>query len=189
MTEFIIPLSTAVDAECVGPKAASLAAVAHAGLPTPGGFCLSAEAYRAQIAALGLNDVVRRFPAADMVEQRRLAVELRLGLYEQPIAPEVLAQLLAAWRTQRQENGSPSAVRSSALIEDRKGANFAGQFESFLGIDDEAALLTAVRACWAALWTSNARRYMNNHGLSPADTAMAVLIQPLVHARASGGGL
>jgi pyruvate,water dikinase len=80
-------------------------------------------------------------------------------------------------------------VRSSALIEDRKGANFAGQFESFLGIDQEAALLTAVRACWAALWTSNARRYMENHGLDPASTAMAVLIQPTVAARASGGGL
>jgi pyruvate, water dikinase len=46
-----------------------------------------------------------------------------------------------------------------------------------------------VRACWAALWTTNARRYMENHGLNPADTAMAVLIQPLVAARASGGGL
>ena len=80
-------------------------------------------------------------------------------------------------------------VRSSALIEDRKGANFAGQFESFLGIEDEAAFLTAVHACWAALWTSTARRYMDSHGLSPATTAMAVLIQPLVNARASGGGL
>jgi len=80
-------------------------------------------------------------------------------------------------------------VRSSALIEDRKGSNFAGQFESFLGIDDETALLTAVRACWAALWTTTARRGMANHARSPADTAMAVLIQPLVDARASGGGL
>jgi pyruvate,water dikinase len=80
-------------------------------------------------------------------------------------------------------------VRSSALIEDRADANFAGQFESFLGLTDETEFLTAVRACWAALWTGNARRYMDNHGLNPADTAMAVLIQPLVAARASGGGL
>ena len=79
-------------------------------------------------------------------------------------------------------------MRSSALIEDRKGANFAGQFESFLGLSDETEFLTAVRACWAALWTSHARRYMENHGLSPADTAMGVLIQPLIAARASGGG-
>ncbi len=173
----------------VGPKAANLAALAGAGLPTPGGFCLSADAYRAQIAALGLDDMVRRFTAADPVQQRRSAVEIRLALYEQPIAPEILAPLLAAWEMQRALDGAPSAVRSSALIEDRKGANFAGQFESFLGIDQEPAFLTAVRACWAALWTTNARRYMENHGLSPADTAMAILIQPLVDARASGGGL
>jgi pyruvate,water dikinase len=189
--QFIIPLTaaTAVDAERVGPKAANLAALLHAGLPTPGGFCLSADAYRTQIAALGLDPMVRDFAAAHPGEQRRLSVEIRLGLYEQPIAPDILAPLLAAWRAQRDTSPGPSAVRSSALIEDRKGANFAGQFESFLGIDEEAAFLTAVRACWAALWTTNARRYMENHALSPADTAMAVLIQPLVQARASGGGL
>jgi pyruvate,water dikinase len=192
MTEFIVPLSSAAacDAARLGPKAANLAALARAGLPTPGGFCLVADAYRTQIAALGLDPLVRRFAAVGTAEQRRLSVEIRLGLYEQPLAPAILEPLLAAWNRQREQHeSSPSAVRSSALIEDRKGANFAGQFESFLGIDQEAALLTAVRACWAALWTSNARRYMDNHALSPAATAMAVLIQPLVDARASGGGL
>jgi pyruvate, water dikinase len=191
MSEFIIPLTDAAarDADKVGPKAANLAALAGAGLPTPGGFCLGAKAYRAQIAALGLEDLVRRFADADPIAQRRLSVEIRLGLYEQPIGPEVLAPLMAAWRRQREESAAAGAVRSSALIEDRKGTNFAGQFESFLGIDDDAAFLTAVRACWAALWTTQARRYMDNHGLSPAHTAMAVLIQPLVDARASGGGL
>ena len=158
-------------------------------MPTPGGFCLGADAYRLQIRELGLQDLVDRFDAAAPAERRRLSVEIRLGLYEQPIAPAIVDHLLGAWRAQREESGAPAAVRSSALIEDRKGANFAGQFESFLGIEDETALLTAVRACWAALWTTNARRYMDNHGLSPAGTAMAVLIQPVVNARASGGGL
>jgi pyruvate,water dikinase len=189
MTDFVIPLSDATDAACVGPKAANLAALARAGLPTPGGLCLTADAYRAQVEALGLGDAVREFAAADPVTQRRLSVDIRLGLYEQPVAPEILAPLMDAWRRQRAESGRPAAVRSSALVEDREGASFAGQFESFLGIDDEAAFLTAVRACWAALWTTNARRYMDNHGLSPADTAMAVLIQPLIDARAAGGGL
>jgi len=188
---FIIPLDrmAATAAAQVGPKAANLAALARAGLPTPGGFCLAAQAYRAQLMSLGLNEMVAGFAAADVREQRRLAVEIRLALYEQPLVPDVLEPLREAWYAQRAAPGKPYAVRSSALIEDRQGASFAGQFESFLGIDDEVALLTAVRACWAALWTTNARRYMDNHGLSPADTAMAVLIQPLVDARASGGGL
>src|ERR1700681_647303 len=190
-TPFCIPLrdAAAADVERVGPKAANLAALARAGLPTPGGFCLSADAYRRQIAEIGLQDLVVRFGTADTTERRHLSVAIRLGLYERPIAPAVLDPLMAAWRAQRTDSGAPSAVRSSALIEDRKGANFAGQFESFLGIADETAFVTSVRACWAALWTTNARRYMENHDLSPADTAMAILIQPLVDARASGGGL
>jgi pyruvate,water dikinase len=186
---FVIPLSDigATDPERVGPKAANLAALAAAGLPTPGGFALTADAYRRQIAHLGLDEAVASFADADMRQQRRLSVEIRLKLYQQSIAPEILAPLMDAWRAQRATSGH--AIRSSALIEDRADANFAGQFESFLGIVDEAEFLIAVRACWAALWTSNARRYMENHGLDPASTAMAVLIQPTVAARASGGGL
>jgi pyruvate,water dikinase len=187
---FIVPLDApaAREVERVGPKAANLAALDAAELPTPGGFCLAADAYRAQIAALGLGDAIASYDVAGQREQRRLAVDIRLALYQQPIAPEILELLLEAWRKQR-ASGGPGVVRSSALIEDRSGASCAGQFESFLGIADEDALQTAVRACWAALWTSQARGYMDRHGLSPAGTAMAILIQPLIDARASGGGL
>jgi pyruvate, water dikinase len=188
---FVIALddARAIDADLLGPKAANLAGLARSGLPTPGGFCITADAYRLQCAALGLADALSRYGEATPPEQRRLSVEIRLKLYQGPIEPPILEPLLAAWRSQRQLSAQPGAIRSSALIEDRAGANFAGQFESFLGIADESELLTAVRACWAALWTTNARRYMSNHGLNPADTAMAVLVQPLVAARASGGGL
>jgi len=188
---FVIPLceAAASNPDRVGPKAANLAALARAGLPTPGGFCLTANAYRRQLAQLQINEVVGNFVDASPIQQRRAAVEIRLNLYQAAITPEILAPLLAAWRAQREISGQPGVVRSSALIEDRACANFAGQFESFLGLSDEGEFLTAVRACWAALWTTNARRYMENHGLSPADTAMAVLIQPLVAARASGGAL
>src|SRR6185437_13348650 len=190
MDAFVVDLDRpeAADAEIVGPKAANLAALARAGLPTPGGFALTADAYHHQLRHLGIADLLVQYNAADLPGSRKLSVQIRLALYQEPIAPEILEPLLAAWRAQRAD-GSRGVVRSSALIEDREGANFAGQFESFLGLTDETEFLTAVRACWAALWTSHARRYMENHDLSPADTAMGVLIQPLIPARASGGGL
>jgi pyruvate,water dikinase len=190
MTDFILTLSdlAALDPENVGPKAANLAALTQVGLPTPGGFALTAAAYHHQLGQLGIAELLKQYNAADLPTSRKLSVQIRLALYQEPIAPEILEPLLAAWRAQRAD-GTRGVVRSSALIEDRKGANFAGQFESFLGLTDETEFLTAVRACWAALWTSHARRYMENHGLSPADTAMGVLIQPLIAARASGGGL
>jgi pyruvate,water dikinase len=190
MAEFILPLSApaATDADNVGPKAANLAELGQAGLLTPGGFALTAAAYRHQLRHLGIEDLIKQYNEADLPASRKLSVQIRLALYQQPIAPEIAAPLLDAWRALLAD-GVRGAVRSSALIEDRKGANFAGQFESFLGLTDETEFLTAVRACWAALWTSHARRYMDNADLSPADTAMGVLIQPMVAARASGGGL
>src|SRR5437868_15091400 len=99
MTPFVIPLSGAEGAaEVVGPKAANLAALARAGLPTPGGFCLTADAYRRQLTALGLDEMARGYAAASPPDGRRLSVEIRLGLYEQPIPPVILEPLLAAGR-------------------------------------------------------------------------------------------
>lgn len=180
----------ACDAGRFGPKAANLAALGRAGLPIPDGVCLDADAYRLQLAALGLEASARgAFATEDGAEARRHALRMKLELLEQPIAPAVLGPLLGAWRDLVARTGALTAVRSSALVEDRHGSSFAGQFESYLGLELESEFLTAVRACWAALWSTRALRYMATHDLDPADTAMAVLIQPLVHARASGGGL
>jgi pyruvate,water dikinase len=173
-----------------GPKAANLAALAHAGLPTPGGFCLDAAGYRAQIKALGLEVSARgAFATEDRSQARRYALNMKLGLMDKPVIPEILEPLLQAWREQKHATHALTAVRSSALVEDRFGSSFAGQFESFIGIESDQDFLTAVRSCWAALWSTQALRYMATHDLDPADTAMALLIQPLVAARASGGGL
>ena len=183
-----VPLDSdeAADSERFGPKAANLAALAQAGLPTPGGTCIDAEAYRTQLAHLGLEALARRAASAELLLARRCALEVRLSLFEQPLAPPLLEPLLGAWRALC---GAPAAVRSSALVEDREGASFAGQFESYLGVETEADFLTAVRACWAALWSVRALRYMASRGVDPSETAMAILVQPLVAARASGGGL
>src|SRR6202167_2772408 len=142
-SSFILPLTSPAAAvpERVGPKAANLAALARAGLPTPGGFCISADAYRRQIQHLGLNDAIAAYPGGDHQTQRRLAVEIRLKLYQSDLAPDVLADVLAAWWAE----DKPAAVRSSSLIEDRAEGNFAGQFESFLGVSGDDEFLTALR--------------------------------------------
>jgi pyruvate, water dikinase len=128
---------------------------------------------------------MRHYAEADQPAQRRLAVEIRLKLYQEALAPELCDEIIAAWGAGQK----PAAVRSSALIEDRADGNFAGQFESFLGINSKTEFMTTLRACWAASWTTTARRSMAQHGQHPAQTAMAVLVQPLVAARASGGAL
>jgi len=191
MQPLVIPLSAAeaADAARVGPKAANLAALGQAGLPIPDGICLAADAYRMQIAALGLEETAREVFSSDDGPARRSALRLRMQLMEQPVVEELQEPLIAAWRSVTRNGTVPGVVRSSALVEDRFGSSFAGQFESFLGLENEIDFFTAVRSCWAALWAPRALRYMATHGLDPADTAMALLMQPLVAARAAGGGL
>jgi pyruvate,water dikinase len=192
MTEYVVRLDcpAATDPERFGPKAANQAALGRAGLPITGGYCVDAAAYRAQVRALGLEEVARRvFSESDSMAARKAALEMRVNLHEKPIVPEVEEQLLAAWRELMTPQGTLGVVRSSALVEDRDGSSFAGQFESFLGLETETEFLTAVRACWGALWATRALRYMAAHDLDPANTAMGLALQPLVQAKASGGGL
>jgi pyruvate,water dikinase len=189
---YIIPLSDERRAvvERVGPKAATLARLAAAGLPVPDGFCLSADAYRAQLGAAHLEEAARRAGAAeDEHEARRHALAVRLGMQRVPMVPAVESELLAAWRGLSPSVAPAVAVRSSALLEDTPTTSFAGQFDTFLGIASEDDLMTAVRACWAALWATRALRYMRGHGVDPSTTAMSVLVQQLVAARTSGGAL
>ena len=68
MDAFVVALDTpqGADADCVGPKAANLAVLMQAGLPTPGGFALSAAAYRRQLRHLGIEDLVTQYNDADL---------------------------------------------------------------------------------------------------------------------------
>ena len=187
MDSLVVPLDApeAADPGRFGPKAANLAALGRAGLPIPGGYAVDARAYRLQLAYLGIEATAREvFAAEDRPRARRCALDMKLGLMENAVAPQIVEPLLAAWRT-----CGRGVVRSSALVEDRADSSFAGQFESFLELQNEGELLIAARACWAALWSTRALRYMASHGLDPADTAMALIVQPLVEARVSGGGL
>ena len=191
MTKFIVNLAdpAAADAEHFGPKAANQAALGHAGLPTPGGFCLGADAYNHQIESLGLVDAAEKAVTLPFMESRGHVADVRIGLFSEPIAPEIEEELVDAYRALMAEAGGRVAVRSSSLMEDTEGSSFAGQFQTFLGIDDEQEFLTTVRACWGALWSPRAMRYMDDKNILAIDTAMAVLVQPLIEAEASGGGL
>ena len=191
MQELVIPLDAAgaADAKRFGPKAANLAALGHAGLPIAGGYALDAAAYRLQLRALGLEATARQVFATAGMEARRHALAIKLALLDEPVADALVEPLRGAWRAVAPTPDRLGVVRSSALVEDRRGSSFAGQFESFLGLEDETEYFTAIRSCWCALWATRALRYMATHALDPADTAMALIIQPLVNARVSGGGL
>ncbi|WUJ75707.1 PEP-utilizing enzyme [Kribbella soli] len=67
------------------------------------------------------------------------------------------------------------AVRSSAANEDTALTSAAGQHDSFLGVRGLAAVLDAVRACRASVWSPRAVAYRN--GAEPPPMAVIVQLQ------------
>lgn len=82
--------------------------------------------------------------------------------------------------------GGPVAVRSSATAEDSAEFSFAGQQETFLGVEGTAALRDALRRCRESLFTQRARSYRDAMGVGERSVAMAVVVQRLVAADAAG---
>jgi len=59
-----------------------------------------------------------------------------------------------------------TAVRSSAVDEDRATASFAGQHETYLNIVGEDAILEAITRCWDSARSERALDYRRRQGLS-----------------------
>ncbi|MBP2328554.1 pyruvate,water dikinase [Kibdelosporangium banguiense] len=161
----------AADLATVGGKGASLGRMLRAGLPVPGGFHVTTEAYRAFVS-----------PFRDEIDpsdpERTAALFARHGL-PAPIAEEIQRAYQALGED------VPVAVRSSATAEDLPEMSFAGQQDTYLNIRGDA-LLDAVKRCWASLWNARAIAYRDQHGVSHDDVALAVVVQELVDADAAG---
>jgi pyruvate,water dikinase len=108
---------------------------------------------------------------------RRLAES---GIGSDPQFAEVLATAY------RELGGGPVAVRSSATAEDAADTSFAGQQETILGVEGEAAVVAAVERCWKSLFTERAVAYRARQGVDAAGLAMAVVVQRLVPAEVAG---
>ena len=87
--------------------------------------------------------------------------------------------------------GVDVGVRSSAIGEDGADHSWAGQLDSFLNIQGEKALLTAIKQCIASLYTDRLIVYRKTQ-VTDTDTdqiRMAVVIQKMVRADKGSAGV
>jgi pyruvate,water dikinase len=179
----LLPLrdGQAADGALVGGKARSLQQLSVWGLPVPDGFVITTEAYASQAAQCGLLRQLAPLLAGG--QHRDAAALAKRLLLAHPLPETLQTRLTTAWS----ELGSPPvAVRSSATAEDLADASFAGQHDSFLNVVERGALLEAVKACWASLWSERALRYRAERQIPPDSVAMAVIVQRMVPAEAAG---
>ena len=176
------------DVALAGGKGANLGELGRAGLPVPPGFVVITGAYDAFVERGGLRDEILDLAsrAGDSVAFEAAAKNIR-ALFARTEIPDGLAEeIRTAYRELAEGGETPVSARSSATAEDLPGASFAGQQETYLNVRGAGALVEAVRACWASLWTARAMAYRRRQGIEPAKVSLAVVVQRMVEADASG---
>jgi pyruvate,water dikinase len=186
----------------VGGKNASLGEMIQqlgpAGVQVPGGFATTATAYRLFIAANGLRPALAAL--LDGLDTNDLAALQAAGqgarelLGGAELPPPLAEAIVAAYRDLAAEmagGGVPAAVavRSSATAEDLPEASFAGQQETFLHVEGEAALLAACRRCYASLFTDRAIVYRQQHGFDHLEVALSIGVQRMVRSDLACSGV
>jgi len=179
------------DIGLVGGKGANLGELVGAGLPIPGGFCITATAYRHFLRLTGIDEEIADVLQGREGDHERSAEELSSligGLIQSQEMPQSLSEpVLASYRRMSaQHSAMRVAVRSSATAEDLPGFSFAGQQDTYLGIRGDQELLASVRRCWASLWTPRAISYRQSRGFRHEDVYIAVVVQEMFPSEVSG---
>lgn len=184
---FLLPLEHSSESRLVGGKAAGLRALHAAGFAVPRGLCVTTALYDHCLSAAGIDGTAEwqallRAPA----EQRALArARMHHHLTTVTWPPEFRHDLESRLVELSPDAETQWAVRSSATNEDADHASAAGLYSTFLGLPT-ADVPHAIRDCWVSMWEERVLQYLLRVGGESSCPAMAVVIQPMVHAVAAG---
>lgn len=175
------------DVMTAGGKGANLGEMTAAGITVPGGFVVTADAYKAFIKENHLEEMFRRELTEAGNDEAKLldaAKKFRHAISEGKL-PEEVEKAVREKYAQLGEQARV-AVRSSATAEDLPDASFAGQQETYLNVRGPEAVLTQIRNCYASLWGNRAVCYRSNQGYDQLSVALAVVIQKMVESEKAG---
>ncbi|MBI3631122.1 MAG: phosphoenolpyruvate synthase, partial [Candidatus Sungbacteria bacterium] len=156
------------------------------GIRVPGGFALTAYAWRDFLSGAGIWPKIEHelagIKARDIRSLEEHGARIRRMIARSSLPDAIEKEIHAAYRalTAGKEKDPYVAVRSSATAEDLPDASFAGQQESFLYVSGELPLIRAVKNCFASLFTDRAISYRREKGFAHGAVAMSVGIQRMV---------
>ena len=187
------------DVALVGGKNASLGEMyqrlSHQGVQVPNGFAVTAAAYRSVVSQgetlARLRTVMELIDENDATSLEQGASQARQLVYDAGLPVELAEAITASYVRLEQQYGADVsvAVRSSATAEDLPEASFAGQHESYLAVSGVAAVLDAVRHCFASLFTARGIDYRRRQGFDDLQVALSVGVMKMVRSDQAASGV
>ncbi|MDD4161120.1 MAG: phosphoenolpyruvate synthase [Methanothrix sp.] len=179
------------DLSVVGGKGASLGEMINIGVPVPGGFAVTAQAFRDFINRAGIAKKLFEALNVDVNQETELhrAEETAKKLIMDAKVPEDIEKAIKSRYEElckREGKQVFVAVRSSATAEDLPDASFAGQQETFLNMRGSEEVFNAVRKCWASLYGARAIFYRVEQGFEHDKVNLSAIVQKMVDSEKSG---
>ncbi|MFK5913506.1 MAG: phosphoenolpyruvate synthase [Woeseiaceae bacterium] len=183
----------------VGGKNSSLGemvnALSKSGIAVPGGFATTSDAFwffmkQTQLETK-INDVLNTLDIEDVNALQKSGSEIRQWVLDATMPVELEQSIHQAYKTliERYGNEASYAVRSSATAEDLADASFAGQQETYLNVQGEAAIVNAVQAVFASLYNDRAISYRVHHGFAHHNVALSAGVQLMVRSDVGASGV
>ncbi|MDD5627392.1 MAG: PEP/pyruvate-binding domain-containing protein [Patescibacteria group bacterium] len=185
---FILPFLqiTKKDIAIAGGKGASLGEMTKAGFPIPPGFVILASAFDSFLEQTDLNvEVESELKKADPKKTHTIddaSEVLRSLIGKYPMPQGIEKKIAIAFNKLKARY---VAVRSSATAEDSRVASWAGELESYLGVQKKE-LMDAVKKCWSSLFTPRAIFYRIEKKINGKKVSVAVVIQKMVESEVAG---
>lgn len=184
----------------VGGKNASLGEMIREltkkkGIPVPGGYVVTATAYRHFLKESGLDIFIKETLKDLNTKNLQDLAEKGKKIREKIVAtgfPEDLKQAVEkAHKEAEREYGKNAdfAVRSSATAEDLPGASFAGEHETYLNVRGLENTLIAIKKAMASLFNDRAISYRVDKGFDHFKVALSVGVQKMVRSDLACSGI
>jgi len=188
------------DVALVGGKNASLGEMQRElvskGINIPDGFALTARAYWYFIDKNNLRkqikDILQNTKITDIKNLQEKGLAIRTLILKADLPNDLIKEIIKAYRLLSKKYGRDKAdvaVRSSATAEDLPSASFAGQQETYLNIVGEAQLLTAIKKCFASLFTDRAIIYREEMKFNHLKIALSAGVQKMVRSDLAAAGV
>ncbi|MCX6679441.1 MAG: phosphoenolpyruvate synthase [Methanothrix sp.] len=179
------------DLSVVGGKGASLGEMINIGVPVPGGFAVTAQAFRDFLNRAGIAKKLFEALKVDVNQESELhrAEQTAKKLIMDAEVPEDIENAIKSRYEElckREGEQVFVAVRSSATAEDLPDASFAGQQETFLNMRGAEDVFNAVRKCWASLYGARAIFYRVEQGFEHDKVNLSAIVQKMVDSEKAG---
>ncbi|MEW5948236.1 MAG: phosphoenolpyruvate synthase [Thermodesulfobacteriota bacterium] len=187
------------DIPLVGGKNASLGEMyqklIRKGVNVPGGFAITAEAYKHLLQTSGVDkkirDILTGLDTHNVKDLMQRGEKVRNVVRTAPFPDDLTRTIVDAYVRMEKEYGVnvDVAVRSSATAEDLPDASFAGQQETYLNIQGEEHLIDACKRCFASLFTNRAISYRQDKGFGHFDVYLSIAVQKMIRSDSACSGV